>query len=78
MKLAKKTLSVALAAVMAASSLAGTVSAFAADSVLPSVPSYKAITVGSTKVTPDVKIDTKYATKDAKDLDKQILLIHTC
>ena len=57
---------------MAASSLAGTVSAFAADSVLPSVPSYKAITVGSTKVTPDVKIDTKYATKDAKDLDKQI------
>lgn len=72
MKLAKKTLSVALAAVMAASSLAGTVSAFAADSVLPSVPSYKAITVGSTKVTPDVKIDTKYATKDAKDLDKQI------
>lgn len=72
MKLAKKTLSVALAAVMAASSLAGTVSAFAADSVLPSVPSYKAITVGSTKVTPDVKIETKYATKDAKDLDKQI------
>lgn len=72
MKLAKKTLSVALAAVMAASSLAGTVSAFAADSVLPSVPSYKAITVGSTKVTPDVKIDTKYATKNAADLDKQI------
>lgn len=49
-----------------------TVSAFAADSVLPSVPSYKAITVGSTKVTPDVKIDTKYATKNAADLDKQI------
>lgn len=72
MKLAKKTLSVALAAVMAASSLAGTVSAFAADSVLPSVPSYKAITVGSTKVTPDVKIYTKYATKNAADLDKQI------
>lgn len=72
MKLAKKTLSVALAAVMAASSFAGTVSAFAADSVLPSVPSYKAITVGSTKVTPDVKIDTKYATKNAADLDKQI------
>lgn len=72
MKLAKKTLSVALAAVMAASSLAGTVSAFAADSVLPSVPSYKAITVGTTKVTPDVKIETKYATKNAADLDKQI------
>lgn len=72
MKLAKKTLSVALAAVMAASSLAGTVSAFAADSVLPSVPSYKAITVGSTKVTPDVKIDTKFATKNVADLDKQI------
>lgn len=72
MKLAKKTLSVALAAVMAASSFAGAFSAFAADSVLPSVPSYKAITVGSTKVTPDVKIETKYATKDAKDLDKQI------
>ena len=72
MKLAKKTLSVALAAVMAASSLAGTVSAFAADSVLPSVPTYKAITVGSTKVTPDVKIDTKFATKNVADLDKQI------
>lgn len=73
MKLAKKTLSVALAAVMAASSLAGTVSAFAADnSYLPSVPSYKAVSVGTTKVTPDVKIDTKYATKDVKDLDKQI------
>lgn len=72
MKLAKKTLSVALAAVMAASSFAGTFSAFAADSVLPSVPTYKAITVGSTKVTPDVKIDTKFATKNVADLDKQI------
>lgn len=72
MKLAKKTLSVALAAVMAASSFAGTISAFAADSVLPSVPTFKAITVGSTKVTPDVKIDTKFATKNVADLDKQI------
>ncbi len=72
MKLAKKTLSVALAAVMAASSLAGTVSAFAADSVLPSVPSYKAVSVGTTKVTPDVKIDTTKATKNVADLDKQI------
>lgn len=72
MKLAKKTLSVALAAVMAASSFAGAFSAFAADSVLPSVPTYKAITVGSTKVTPDVKIDTKFATKNVADLDKQI------
>ena len=43
MKLAKKTLSVALAAVMAASSFAGTISAFAADSVLPSVPTFKAV-----------------------------------
>ena len=72
MKLAKKTLSVALAAIMAASSFAGTISAFAADSVLPSVPTFKAITVGSTKVTPDVKIDTKFATKNVADLDKQI------
>ena len=74
MKLAKKTLSVALAAVMAASSLAGATSAFAADitSYIPSVASYKAVSVGTTKVTPDVKIDTKYATKDVKDLSKQI------
>lgn len=72
MKLAKKTLSVALAAIMAASSFAGTISAFAADSVLPSVPSYKAVSVGTTKVTPDVKIDTQYATKDAADLYKQV------
>ena len=72
MKLAKKTLSVALAAIMAASSFAGTISAFAADSVLPSVPTFKAITVGLTKVTPDVKIDTKFATKNVADLDKQI------
>ena len=58
MKLAKKTLSVALAAVMAASSLAGTVSAFAAGpTFLPkSDPVYKAISVGTTTVTPDVKI----------------------
>ncbi len=74
MKLAKKTLSVALAAVMAASSLAGATSVFAATntSYLPSVASYKAISVGTTKVTPDVKIDTQYATKDEKDLSKQI------
>lgn len=67
MKLAKKTLSVALAAVMAASSLAGTVSAFAAGpTFLPkSDPVYKAISVGTTTVTPDVKIDTKYASTKA-------------
>ena len=72
MKLAKKTLSVALAAIMAASSFAGTISAFAADSVLPSVPTFKAVSVGTTKVTPDVKIDTQYATKDKADLYKQV------
>ena len=72
MKLAKKTLSVALAAIMAASSFAGTISAFAADSVLPSVPTFKAVSVGTTKVTPEVKIDTQYATKDATDLYKQV------
>ena len=73
MKLAKKTLSVALAAVMAASSFAGTISAFAAVDYLPaSDPAFKAVSVGTTKVTPDVKIDTKYATADAKDLYKQI------
>ncbi len=67
MKLAKKTLSVALAAVMAASSLAGTVSAFAASpTFLPkSDPVYKAISVGTTTVTPDVKIETKYASTKA-------------
>ena len=73
MKLAKKTLSVALAAVMAASSFAGTISAFAAVDYLPaSDPAFKAVSVGTTKVTPDVKIETKYATADAKDLYKQI------
>lgn len=72
MKLAKKTLSVALAAIMAASSFAGTISAFAADSVLPSVPTFKAVSVGTTTVTPDVKIDTQYATKDTADLYKQV------
>ena len=46
MKLAKKTLSVALAAVMAASSLAGATSAFAANpvAVAPSTVKYTAIT----------------------------------
>jgi hypothetical protein len=72
MKLAKKTLSVALAAVMAASSLAGAATVFAQDSVLPSAPSYTAVSVGTTKVTPNVKIDTQYATKNASDLSKQI------
>lgn len=73
MKLAKKTLSVALAAVMAASSLAGTVSAFAAVDYLPdSDPAFKAVQAGTTVVTPNVKIDTKYATADKKDLGKQI------
>lgn len=72
MKLAKKTLSVALAAIMAASSFAGTISAFAADSVLPSVPTFKAVSAGTTTVKPEVKIDTQYATKDAADLYKQV------
>ena len=71
MKLAKKTLSVALAAVMAASSFAGTISAFA-SSELPSVPTFKAVSVGTTTVTPDVKINTKHATKDAADLINQV------
>lgn len=73
MKLAKKTLSVALAAVMAASSLAGTVSAFAAPNFyVPSEAKYQNVTVGTTKITPDVKFDTKYAMKkaDITDSDK--------
>ena len=70
MKLAKKTLSVALAAVMAASSLAGTVSAFAAPNFyVPSEAKYQNVTVGTTKITPDVKFDTKYAQKKADITD---------
>lgn len=81
MKLAKKTLSVALAAVMAASSLAGAVSASAAVNYYPaSDPAFKAASVGTTTVTPDVKFDTKYAQKKAdiasgdeqKNIDRQI------
>lgn len=73
MKLAKKTLSVALAAIMAASSFVGTISAFAAVDYYPaSDPAFKAIAVGTTTVTPDVKFDTKYAAKkaDLTDADK--------
>lgn len=66
MKLAKKTLSVALAAVMAASSLVGATSAFAAVNYqVASDPVYKAVSVGTTTITPDVKFDTKYASKKA-------------
>lgn len=69
MKLAKKTLSVALAAVMAASSLAGATSAFAANpvAVAPSTVKYTAIT-GSATVKPNVTIDTQYA-KTTKELE---------
>ncbi|MDY4698475.1 hypothetical protein [Eubacterium coprostanoligenes] len=65
MKLAKKTLSVALAAVMAASSLAGTVSAFAIEqkAVEPSAVKYTAIANGTTTVTPNVKIENQYHKK---------------
>lgn len=71
MKLAKKTLSVALAAVMAASSLAGTVSAFAAPNFyVPSEAKYQNVTVGTTKITPDVKFDTKYAQKKSEITDQ--------
>ncbi len=63
MKLAKKTLSVALAAVMAASSLAGATSAFAAaptaKAVAKSAVKYTAIT-GTATVKPNVTIDTQY------------------
>lgn len=75
MKLAKKTLSVALAAVMAASSLAGTVSAFAAPNFyVPSEAKIQNVTVGTTTITPDVKFDTKYAQKktDITDADKNM------
>lgn len=71
MKLAKKTLSVALAAVMAASSLAGTVSAFAAPTahaVAPSAVKYTALVNGQATVKPNVKIDNQYA-KTTKELE---------
>lgn len=74
MKLAKKTLSVALAAVMAASSLAGTVSAFAADptEVANTKADFKPVTSVATIKT-NVKIDTKFAAKsaDLTDNDKK-------
>ena len=78
MKLAKKTLSVALAAVMAASSLAGTVSAFAAGpTFLPkSDPVYKAISVGTTTVTANPKTDTKFAMKKADVTDDASQLLN--
>ena len=67
MKLAKKTLSVALAAVMAASSFAGAFSAFAAPNFyVPSEAKIQNVTVGTTTITPDVKFDTKYAQKNNK------------
>lgn len=74
MKLAKKTLSVALAAVMAASSLAGTVSAFAADALQNSPVKYTALVNGSATVKANVTIDTTKAAKTAdlkSDEDKK-------
>lgn len=65
MKLAKKTLSVALAAVMAASSLAGTVSAFAADALQNSPVKYAKIVNGQATVKANVTIDTTKAAKTA-------------
>lgn len=65
MKLAKKTLSVALAAVMAASSLAGTVSAFAADALQNSPVKYAALVNGQATVKANVTIDTTKAAKTA-------------
>ena len=65
MKLAKKTLSVALAAVMAASSLAGTVSAFAADALQNSPVKYTALVNGSATVKANVTIDPTKAAKTA-------------
>ncbi|SJZ77288.1 hypothetical protein [Eubacterium coprostanoligenes] len=65
MKLAKKTLSVALAAVMAASSLAGTVSAFAADALQNSPVKYEKIVNGQATVKANVTIDTTKAAKTA-------------
>ena len=65
MKLAKKTLSVALAAVMAASSLAGTVSAFAADALQNSPVNYAALVNGQATVKANVTIDTTKAAKTA-------------
>lgn len=61
MKLAKKTLSVALAAVMAASSFAGTFSAFAAapKALAASEVKYTAFS-GAATVKPNVKIDNQY------------------
>lgn len=73
MKLAKKTLSVALAAVMAASSLAGTVSAFAAIDpiqVTPSAVKYTALANGQATVKPNVTINNDFA-KEAATLDDQ-------
>ena len=75
MKLAKKTLSVALAAVMAASSFAGAFSAFAAPNFyVPSEAKIQNVTVGTTTITPDVKFDTKYAQKktDITDAEKNM------
>lgn len=71
MKLAKKTLSVALAAVMAASSLAGATSAFAADdSVAKSAVKYTAIT-GSATVKPNVTIDNTKARKTSSQVNEE-------
>lgn len=71
MKLAKKTLSVALAAVMAASSLAGTVSAFAIEPVAvePSAVKYTALVNGQATVKPNVTIKDEFA-KEAATLDE--------
>lgn len=85
MKLAKKTLSVALAAVMAASSFAGTISAFAADAVQNSPVKYTAIngtaivkanvTIDATKAqkTADLTDDTKKAANKSNQIDETTL-----
>ena len=70
MKLAKKTLSVALAAIMAASSFAGTISAFAADAVQNSPVKYTAINgkangTATAIVKANVTIDATKAQKTA-------------
>ncbi len=77
MKLAKKTLSVALAAVMAASSLAGTVSAFAA--VDPETATYTALKLGTNavKTTITAKADETDWSKQVEDNAKSSWLTFT-
>ena len=77
MKLAKKTLSVALAAVMAASSFAGTISAFAA--VDPETATYTALKVGANavKTTITAKADETDWSKQVEDNAKSNWLTFT-